>query len=369
MWFQTLKARHSVRAFTTENSQGLVAGLEYTDRKTEIHALKREIPPLSLEEGVSTAFVTHDNGGMSLLGISQSGKGKCCVEIRAWDVMSSLGFTAKEITAQDVQRNTVNDGKFKAVVNLPEALGTHFSLKTAVLREFVSLAISSGLIILWKCRKVENLSITLELVSVLKSSMTIQDIAFVVEENTSKKGPPSLVVGESGGVKLYSITQHSDINSDDGDAKFATSQIPFPPSDIGNTVQDIQRASADSCVLCDSSGQLWYLHPPHLQQIMLPSGQGGHSVFAVQAKHGHTEGWLATVNQSQTINLYKLCDVIKSTEAGLITQPWHMILSQQPISALSFIEDNVLAGGSNSVKSVSLWVGIDNIGSTRLETG
>lgn len=46
-----------------------------------------------------------------------------------------------------------------------------------------------------------------------------------------------------------------------------------------------------------------------------------------------------------------------------------MILSQQPISALSFIEDNVLAGGSNSVKSVSLWVGIDNIGSTRMETG
>jgi len=75
--------------------------------------LQREISPLSLEEGINAAFVTHENGGMSLLGISQSGKGKCCVEIRAWDVMSSLGFTAKEITAQDVQRNTVNDGKFK----------------------------------------------------------------------------------------------------------------------------------------------------------------------------------------------------------------------------------------------------------------
>ena len=43
---------------------------------------------------------------------------------------------------------------FRAVVNLPEALGTHFSLKTAVLREFVSVAVSSGFIILWKCRKV-----------------------------------------------------------------------------------------------------------------------------------------------------------------------------------------------------------------------
>jgi len=36
--------------------------------------------------------------------------------------------------------------------------------------------------------QVENLTITLELVSVMKSSMTIQDIAFVLDENTSKKG-------------------------------------------------------------------------------------------------------------------------------------------------------------------------------------
>ena len=29
----------------------------------------------------------------------------------------------------------------------------------------------------------------------------------------------------------------SDVNSDDGDVKFATSHIPFPSSDIGTTVQ------------------------------------------------------------------------------------------------------------------------------------
>ena len=29
----------------------------------------------------------------------------------------------------------------------------------------------------------------------------------------------------------------SDVNSEDGDIKFVASQIPFPPSDIGNTVQ------------------------------------------------------------------------------------------------------------------------------------
>lgn len=42
----------------------------------------------------------------------------------------------------------------RAVVNLPETLGTHFSLKITALREYLSIAISSGLIIIWKCRKV-----------------------------------------------------------------------------------------------------------------------------------------------------------------------------------------------------------------------
>ena len=44
----------------------------------------------------------------------------------------------------------------RAVVNLPETLGTHFSLKITALREYLSISISSGLIIMWKCRKVLN---------------------------------------------------------------------------------------------------------------------------------------------------------------------------------------------------------------------
>lgn len=44
---------------------------------------------------------------------------------------------------------------YRAVVNLPETLGTHFSLKITALRDqYLSVAISSGLIIIWKCRKV-----------------------------------------------------------------------------------------------------------------------------------------------------------------------------------------------------------------------
>ena len=72
-----------------------------------------------LDEGVIPAFLTLENGGMCMLGISQSCKGKCCLEIKAWDLMSSLGFTAKEITVQDLQRNTTNDGKFKYVFPFP----------------------------------------------------------------------------------------------------------------------------------------------------------------------------------------------------------------------------------------------------------
>lgn len=365
MWFQTLKTRQSVRSFSTENTQGLVAGLEYTDKKSEVHALKREIPPLSLEEGVTTAFVTHENGGMSLLGISQSGKGKSCIEIRAWDVMSSLGFTAKEISVQDLQRNTTNDGKFKAVLNLPESLGAHFCLKVATWKDFVALSVSSGLIFVWKCRKVENVIISLVLISVVKPSLTIQDVSFITSENT-KKGPPSIVVGESGGVRVYTAAQNTDVNADDNE-KFVPIHIPFPSCDMGNIVQDIQCASDSSCILSDSSGRLWFLDPPHLREIVLPSSQGGHGVFAVQPRHGNTQGWLATVDQGLTINLYKLSDALKSSESGLIAQPWHVILSQHAITTLSFIEDSVLAGGSNSVKSLSLWVGIDSVGSNRLE--
>ena len=80
-------------------------------------------------------------------------------------------------------------------------------------------------------------------------------------------------------------------------------------------------------------------------------------------------GWLATIDHGQTLNLFKLCDVINSTETGSIVQPWHTIMSSHPLSILSFIEVNVLAAASNSNKSISIWVGIDNIGTGRLESG
>lgn len=52
----------------------------------------------------------------------------------------------------------------------------------------------------------------------------------------------------------------------------------------------IQCASSDSCVLSDTAGRLWYLNPPYLREIVLPSSQGGHEVFAVQPSHDQAEG-------------------------------------------------------------------------------
>jgi len=192
MWFQTLKTKQTIRSICTQNGQGQVAGLEYTDKKSEVHALKREIPPLMLDEGVTPAFLTLENGGMCMLGISLSGKGKCCLEIKAWDLMSSLGFTAKEITVQDLQRNTTNDGKFKAVINLPETQGIPFYLKMATFMDFLSIAVSSELIFIWKYKKVENIGVSLELIYVLKSCVAVQDIAFIANQNTQRKGKISL---------------------------------------------------------------------------------------------------------------------------------------------------------------------------------
>ena len=48
------------------------------------------------------------------------------------------------------------------------------------------------LIILCLPFQVENVTISLELISVMKSSMTIQDVAFILNENTPKKGTYNL---------------------------------------------------------------------------------------------------------------------------------------------------------------------------------
>ena len=77
---------------------------------------QREIPPLSLEDGTSLAFVSCEGSGILLVAVTHSAKGKQVLEFKAWDVMSSLGFSAKELIVQDSQRSTVNETKFKRVL-------------------------------------------------------------------------------------------------------------------------------------------------------------------------------------------------------------------------------------------------------------
>lgn len=72
-------------------------------------------------------------------------------------------------------------------------------------------------------------------------------------------------------------------------------------------------------------------------------------------------GWLAVVQKNQTINLYKLDDVIKMSDAGLIAQPWHVIFSTCQLNSVAFIDVNTLAAGSPSNRTLSLWVGLDCI--------
>lgn len=45
---------------------------------------------------------------------------------------------------------------FRAVINLPETLGIPFCLKVATFMDFLSVAVSSELIFIWKYRKVHS---------------------------------------------------------------------------------------------------------------------------------------------------------------------------------------------------------------------
>lgn len=340
-------------------------GLDYSDKKSEVYMLKREISPLPVDEGASVAFVIHEGGGMLLFAVTLSGKGKPALEFKAWDMMGSLGFTAKELTVQDSQKMTVNETKFRAVVSLPETVGVQHSLKIDSFKDFIAVSSGTGLVFLWKCKKVD-MCIILELQVVVKANVPVQDIALILADSGNKKGCAALLVGEPGGVKMFTPAKIdgplAESTSVEQELKFVASHIQFPPADVGSTVQEIRRSSPSSCVLSDSTGQLWLLTPPRIDEIILPSSRGGHGLFAVQYHHGKTDGWLATIEKGQTVNLYKLNDLIKNSESGLISQPWHVFFSGSTLSSICFMEDNVLAAGSHTNRTISLWVGLDTIG-------
>lgn len=71
------------------------------------------------------------------------------------------------------------------------------------------------------------------------------------------------------------------------------------------------------------------------------------------------EGWMATVQKNQTINIYKLDDVLKMNQTGLIAQPWHVSFSSCQLNCASFIDANTLVASSPSNRSLSLWAGLN----------
>ncbi|KAK3727054.1 hypothetical protein QZH41_012563 [Actinostola sp. cb2023] len=155
MWFQTLKTRQTVKKFTSTNSNGQITALEYSDKKVDVHMLKRESSPLSLDEGMLVGFVTLDDGSMYAIGVSMCGKGRAVLEFKVWDVMNTLGFTSREILVQDMERLNMNEGKLKAIVNLPDpSSSSQHTLKLDSLMGHLAISVGPGLVLMWKCKKV-----------------------------------------------------------------------------------------------------------------------------------------------------------------------------------------------------------------------
>ncbi|XP_032226082.2 uncharacterized protein LOC116609355 [Nematostella vectensis] len=355
MWFQTLKARQTIQRIVTNNSKGLFAAIEYSDRKTEVHSLKRETAPLTLDDGCCVGFLCHENEGMSLVAIGTCSKGRPMIEFRVWDVMTSLGFTAKEVVVQDVNKSHLNEGKFKALVNISDFLLGQANLKLDTIGSYLALAVRPGIVLLWHCIKMD-VTISFELVTILKPSLMVQEISLIFPEKTSM---PSIVVGEAGGVRIFTPAkfEHPDstLLSESGDTKFVSTCLSFPSNDTLH-VQEIQHVSLNTAILSDTDGCLWFMCKDSIKQICLPSSKNGHGIFAV-----FPNCFLATVHQNQTINLYRLSSVLSSVENGLTLQPKHIIFSNCQLSCLAFIEECVLAAGSSSNKTLSLWIGVDHV--------
>lgn len=74
---------------------------------------QRETSPLPLDENTSVAFVNLEDGSTYLISVCVCVKGRSVLEFKAWDVANNLGFTARDITVQDMQRLNMNDSKSK----------------------------------------------------------------------------------------------------------------------------------------------------------------------------------------------------------------------------------------------------------------
>ena len=362
MWYHSLKTRQSVKRINTRNSSGTAVALEYIDKKVEVHHLSREASPLAFDEGTCVIFVDPQDGCLILIAVNISAKGKSTFEFRAWELTSGTAFVQRDITVKDVQGLCINDGKSKAILSLPEVSqhNTQHGLKADGLGDVISIALGVSMIYIWKCTKVDGSSINCDIVGQVNSSMSALDVLLL---QSSKGDFPQLLVGESGGVRVWEEAEEIG----ESESTFKDTFISVLSFDAGTslvTCQDFQRIHNGACIFTNNIGNLYLFMASQVTNLRLPVSQGGHGLFAVEnVDENCSKVTLAVVAKGHTINLYQLEDLQNlSLKPGsgqdLSLVPNHVLFSTQSLGAIAFLNKASLIACSPSSRTLSMWVGV-----------
>lgn len=360
MWFHSLKTRQTIRRMNTRNSGGIAVSLEYSDKKTEVHHIKREANPLVFDEGSGVIFVVPKEGCIMLVAVNISGKGKSTYEFRTWDLTSSAAFLSRDITVQDIHKSVTNDGKTRALLSISEVSQHNYqhTIKADALDDVMAIAMDVSMVFIWKVTKMENGGLNCEIIGYVNSSMPAQDVLLL---QVSKDLFPQLLVGESGGLRIWKKTDDPDCQPT---SAFEDTFCPVASFDAGTNLvscQEFQRINRGTCIFSNSIGNLYLFASSKVINLHLPISCGGHGLFAVENVDDNcTKVTLAVVYKGSTINLYHLEDILKFPNAHQDTPitPHHALFSAQSLGSISFLQKGSLATCSLSSRTLSMWVGV-----------
>ena len=364
MWYHSLKTRQSVKRINTRNSSGTAVALEYIDKKVEVHHLSREAIPLAFDEGTCVIFVASRDGCLMLIAVIISAKGKSTFEFRAWELTSGAAFVQRDITVQDVRGLCVSDVKSKAILSLTEVSqhNSQHGLRADGLGDVMAIALGVSAIYIWKCTKVDGSSINCDIVGQVNFSMSALDVLLL---QSSKGDFPQLLVGESGGVRVWEKTE--EIGDSESISTFKDTFISVQSFDAGTslvTCQDFQRIHNGACIFANNIGNLYLFMASQVINLRLPVSQGGHGLFAVEnVDEKCSKVTLAVVTKGHTINLYQLEDLQnlslnQGSGEDLSLVPNHVLFSTQSLGAIAFLNKATLIACSPSSRTLSMWVGV-----------
>lgn len=362
MWYHSLKTRQSVKRINTRNSNGTAVALEYIDKKVEVHHLSRETSPLCFDEGTCVIFVSPQDSCLMLIAVNISAKGKSTFEFRAWELTSGGAFVQRDISMKDILGSFTNDGKSKALLSLPEASqhNNQHGLRADALGDVMAIALGVSMIYIWKCTKTESMKC--DIVTQVSSSMSALDIILL---QSSKGSFPQLLVGESGGIRVWQDTE--EMEESEPLSTFKDTFCSVPSFDAGTslvTCQDFQRIHNGACIFSNNIGNLYLFTASRVINLRLPVSHGGHGLFAVEnVDEKCSKATLAVVTKGHTINLYQLEDVqnlaLKPDSCQDLTfVPNHVLFSTQSLGAISFLNKASLIACSPSSRTLSMWVGV-----------